>query len=106
MDEGHNHSDTLDKITESIRKLRQTQQAIIAEKQADSQWTPIEGATTPASSSTAPTLSTVLATPMQEDQPPAPQATGQKDRQDSGRVKRVAVAKEGEQAPQQQTSQS
>ena len=111
--EGHNQSSTLDKISESIRKLRQVQQALIADNKADAQWTPIDGgqATTAASSNSAapPTLGTVLqatqkqeaATPAQNAKDPAP-----KDPPDSGRVKRAAVEKAGAKGPQQKTTKS
>ena len=88
--EGHTHSETLDKIAESIRKLRQTQQAIIADNKADAQWTPVALEGTAAASSSMPT------TPNEE----AP-----KDPPDSGRVKRVAVEKAGATVPQQQPVQ-
>ena len=94
-----NQSETLDAITESIRKLRQNQQALIADKSADAQWTDVPSN---ASSST-PTLSTVLTTPKKDDQKAGTNAQdGGKDRND-GKAKRAAVAKAGEHKPQQKT---
>ena len=49
--EGHNQSTTLDKIAESIRKLRQVQQALIADSKEDAQWTPVEETKSAASAS-------------------------------------------------------
>ena len=83
--EGHTHSETLDKIAESLRKLKQTQQAIIAAQKEEAQWTPIEDAkNAPAASSSTPKNATT------------------KDPPDSGKVKRAAVEKDGVTGPQPQ----
>ena len=78
ISEGHTHSETLDKIAESLRKLRQTQQAIIADQKEEAQWTPVEEA------KNAPAASTTT----NKDEAP-------KDPPDSGKVKRAAVEKAG-----------
>ena len=107
--EGHNQSSTLDKISESIRKLKQVQQALIADNKADAQWTAVEGGNSPnaasSASAAAPTLGTVLqATQNQEATTPAqnpPKDSAPQDPLDSGRVKRAAIAVAGATGPQQ-----
>ena len=100
--EGHNQSNTVDKISEVLRKLKQMQQALIADNKADVQWT-IEGGNSPDAASSAcaaaPTLETILQTPQKEE------TTAPIDPQDSGRVKRPAIAVAGAAGPQQ-TGQS
>ena len=85
ISEGHTHSETLDKIAESIRKLRQTQQALFAEQKEEAQWTPVEDANKSASASSG----------TKQDEAP-------KDPPDSGKVKRAAVEKDGVAGPQPQ----